>query len=128
MKISISYTNDKPMYEQIKDNIRQSIVNGELKNNDLLPSVRQLAKDLNVSMITTKRAYSDLEAEGFIYTVSGRGTFVRPDIRSDAQSAHTKKLLQEFSEKTRELRKFSIKKETAIKAVEIVYAEDIGNE
>lgn len=128
MKISISYTNDKPMYEQIKDNIRQSIVNGELKNNDLLPSVRQLAKDLNVSMITTKRAYSDLEAEGFIYTVSGRGTFVRPDIRSDAQSAHAKKLLQEFSEKTRELRKFSIKKETAIKAVEIVYAEDIGNE
>lgn len=77
MKIKISYKSDKPMYEQIKDSIKNEIYNGNLKDNDPLPSIRQLAKDLNISMITTKRAYVDLEHEGFVYSVSGKGTFIK---------------------------------------------------
>ena len=74
MKINISYTSDKPMYEQIEDCIRQAALSGELENNHPLPSVRQLAADANVSTITVKRAYSDLEREGILYTISGKGT------------------------------------------------------
>jgi GntR family transcriptional regulator len=64
-------------YEQIKEQIKQHILSGELRADEALPSMRSLAKELRVSMITTTRAYSDLEAEGLIYTVQGRGCFVK---------------------------------------------------
>jgi GntR family transcriptional regulator len=64
-------------YEQIKEQIKQHILTGELGVDEALPSMRSLAKELRVSMITTTRAYSDLEAEGLIYTVQGRGCFVK---------------------------------------------------
>ena len=79
MKIIISYDSELPLYEQIEYWIKDAIYNNKLKNNELLPSVRQLSADLNVSAITVKRAYSDLEHEGLIYTLTGRGTFVRID-------------------------------------------------
>lgn len=76
MEIIISNSSDKPIYEQIAYKIRMDILNGALKEGDSLPSIRALAKDLKVSVITTKRAYEDLQKEGFISTVSGKGTFV----------------------------------------------------
>lgn len=76
LNIVISQTSDEPIYEQIKRQIKQEILKGNLKKGDSLPSIRVLAKELNVSVITTKRAYEDLEKEGFIVTVPARGTFV----------------------------------------------------
>ncbi|MBL7574724.1 GntR family transcriptional regulator [Peptoniphilus asaccharolyticus DSM 20463] len=76
MKIIILNSSDVPIYEQIENEIKRLIAIGELKPDEALPGMRSLAKDLKVSVITTKRAYNDLEKDGFIYTVSGRGSFV----------------------------------------------------
>ena len=76
LDIIISNTGQQPIYEQIYTQIRKLIIAGRLKEGDLLPSIRGLAKDLRISVITTKRAYEELEREGFIYTVTGKGSFV----------------------------------------------------
>ena len=78
MKIIVSNRSGVPIYEQIKEQIKAAIFNEELQEDDLLPSIRQLARDLKISVITTTRAYSDLEQEGFIATVQGKGCFVLP--------------------------------------------------
>lgn len=77
MAIIISMQSEIPAYEQIKTQIKAQILSGELSTDEPLISMRQLARDLRVSVITTTRAYSDLEAEGLIYTVQGRGCFVK---------------------------------------------------
>ncbi|MDR0947917.1 MAG: GntR family transcriptional regulator [Lachnospiraceae bacterium] len=77
MAIIISLQSDIPAYEQIKEQIKAQILSGELTADEPLPSMRLLAKDLRVSVITTTRAYGDLEGEGLIYTVQGRGCFVK---------------------------------------------------
>jgi len=77
MKIIVSLQSDIPAYEQIKAQIKAQILSGELSADEPLTSMRQLARDLRVSVITTTRAYGDLEAEGLIYTVQGRGCFVK---------------------------------------------------
>ncbi len=77
MNIIISNSSDKPIYEQITAQIKSMIMTGRLKEGDLLPSMRTLAKELRISVITTKRAYEDLERDGFITTVVGKGSFVR---------------------------------------------------
>ncbi len=76
MNIIISNSSDKPIYEQIAYQIRMNILNGTLKEGDNLPSIRALSKDLKISVITTKRAYEDLQKDGFITTIAGKGTFV----------------------------------------------------
>lgn len=76
MNIIISNADDKPIYEQITSQIKQMIISGELRAGDQLPSMRMLAKELRISVITTKRAYEDLERDGFIHTVVGKGSFV----------------------------------------------------
>ncbi len=79
MEIVISNSSDKPIYEQIASQIRAAIMTGELATGDQLPSIRSLATQLRISAITTKRAYQDLEAQGFIHTVPGKGCFVAGD-------------------------------------------------
>ena len=76
MHIYIDNRSGAPIYDQIKTQIKAQIMAGELLPDELLPSIRGLAKDLRISFITTKRAYDDLEAEGFLYTVPGKGCFV----------------------------------------------------
>ena len=76
MNIIISNSSDKPIYEQIKDQIKNKIVSNELATGELLPSIRSLAKDLRISVITTKNAYDELEKEGYVETVPGKGTYV----------------------------------------------------
>lgn len=76
MDIILSNSSDKPIYEQISSQIKANIMSGELASGEKLPSIRSLASGLRVSVITTKRAYSDLEAAGFIETVQGKGSFV----------------------------------------------------
>lgn len=79
MNINISLQSEIPAYEQIKMQIKSQILSGELAPDAPLTSMRQLARDLRVSVITTTRAYGDLEAEGLIYTLQGRGSFVKCD-------------------------------------------------
>ncbi|MGF9940486.1 GntR family transcriptional regulator, partial [Bacillus anthracis] len=76
MQITITNTSKEPIYEQISAQIKKLILLGDLKQGDALPSMRQLAKDLRVSIITTKRAYEELEKDGFINSIVGRGSFV----------------------------------------------------
>ncbi len=76
MNIIISNSSDKPIYEQITSQIKNMIMTGELNEGDVLPSMRFLAKELRISVITTKRAYEELERDGFIETVIGKGCFV----------------------------------------------------
>ena len=77
MKIIISNDSGLPIYEQIKNQIKAQIVAGELRADEALPGMRTLASDLKVSVITTKRAYNDLEQEGYIYSMPGKGSFVK---------------------------------------------------
>lgn len=76
MDIIISNANKKPIYEQIASQIKNMIINGTLNEGDALPSMRALAQELRISVITTKRAYEELERDGFIETATGRGSFV----------------------------------------------------
>ena len=76
MKIIINSSSMVPIYEQIMEQIKAKIVSGELKENDVLPSVRTLAKEQKISALTVKKAYDNLEQEGFTVTVHGKGTFV----------------------------------------------------
>ncbi|EGQ27863.1 GntR family transcriptional regulator [Sporosarcina newyorkensis 2681] len=76
MQIIIFNSSKEPIYEQITNQIKSSILAGELKEGDVIPSMRKLAKDLHISVITTKRAYEELEKAGFIYSIVGKGSFV----------------------------------------------------
>lgn len=76
MEIIIRNTGGQPIYEQIYSQLKAQIIAGALSPGEALPSIRALAKDLKISVITTKRAYDELEAEGFLYTVAGKGCFV----------------------------------------------------
>ena len=76
MTVLIDNKSGVPIYDQICSQIKAQIISGELQENEMLPSIRGLAKDLRISFITTKRAYEELEREGFIYTVAGKGCFV----------------------------------------------------
>lgn len=76
MRILIDNKSGLPIYDQIYSQIKAQIISGELREDDPLPSIRNLAKDLRISVITTKRAYDELEKEGFIYTIAAKGCFV----------------------------------------------------
>ena len=78
MRVVISNNAGIPIYEQIKEQIKVAILSGDLEGDDQLPSVRQLARDLKISVITTMRAYTDLEQEGFVVNVHGKGCYVQP--------------------------------------------------
>lgn len=78
MHIVISNQSGKPIYEQIAEQVKALIISGELGEGDALPSMRLLAKELRISVITTKHAYEDLEREGFLVTMPGKGSFVAP--------------------------------------------------
>jgi len=78
MQIYIDNRSGQPIYDQIYSQLKGKILSGELKPDEMLPSIRGLARDLRISVITTKRAYEELEKEGFLYTVTGKGSFVAP--------------------------------------------------
>lgn len=78
MNIYIDNKSGAPIYDQIYTQIKNQIISGDLQEDEALPSIRNLAKDLRISVITTKRAYDELEREGFIYTLPGKGCFVAP--------------------------------------------------
>ena len=85
--IQINYRDSRPIYEQIKDGIRKLIVQGIMQNNEKLPSVRELATSLTINPNTIQRAYRELEAEGYVYTVKGKGCFVAGRKHSEEKGA-----------------------------------------
>ena len=92
MELYISNTGQEPIYAQITRQIKQQILSGRLHEGDALPSIRLLAKELRISVITTKRAYEDLEADGFIVTQPGRGSFVAAQDPALVREEHLKKV------------------------------------
>lgn len=78
LNIFIDNKSGAPIYDQIYTQIKSQIISGSLKEDEVLPSIRNLAKDLRISVVTTKRAYDELEKEGFVYTIAGKGCFVAP--------------------------------------------------
>ena len=96
MNIIISNLNEKPIYEQIASQIKALIISGQLQEGDMLPSMRMLAKELRVSVITTKRAYEVLEREGFITSQTGKGSFVASKNTELVREAQLQKLEQQL--------------------------------
>ncbi|MBQ2715368.1 MAG: GntR family transcriptional regulator [Clostridia bacterium] len=90
--ILIDTKSGEPIYNQIYSQIKNQIISGELKENDMLPSIRGLAKDLRISFITTKHAYEELEKEGFIYTLPGKGCYVAPKNTEILREENLKKI------------------------------------
>ena len=97
MDIIISNISGVPLYEQIEEQIKRQIMTGELHEGEALPSMRILAKELKISIITTKRAYEDLERDGFIVSVTGKGSFVK-GINSDIVKENMMFAIQELLE------------------------------
>ena len=98
MEIYISNTSGVPIYAQITEQIRAKILSGELKEGEMLPSIRLLAKELRISVITNKRAYEDLEQAGFLYTLPGKGSFVaaqNPEIHREEALRQVEQHLQD---------------------------------
>ncbi len=101
MTIFIDNKSGLPIYEQIYDQLKSQIISGALGEDELLPSIRNLAKDLRISVITTKRAYDELEREGFIYTVAGKGCFVAPKNTELLREEHLKQIESHLAEALR---------------------------
>lgn len=98
MDIIISNSSGVPIYEQIEEQIKSQIMSGDLLEGDALPSMRVLAKELKISIITTKRAYEDLERDGFIESVTGKGSFVK-GINSDIVKENMMFAIEELLDK-----------------------------
>ena len=123
LNIRISYYSEKPMYEQIEEQIKEAICNNQAEDNEPLPSVRQLSSKLNVSAITIKRAYADLEKEGFIYTVAGKGTFVKLKHIESIKGRYVTEHFNELRDKLEKMKKAGISKEEIIAVLEEIFNE-----
>lgn len=98
MNIYIDNRSGAPIYDQIYSQIKAQIVSGEFEPDDALPSIRSLAKELRISVITTKRAYDELEREGYIYTIAAKGCFVAPKSAELLREESLRKIEEHMSE------------------------------
>ncbi len=101
MELLINNKSGEPIYEQIFSQIRRQILTGALREDEALPSIRNLAKDLRISVITTKRAYEELETAGFIYTLPGKGSFVAARNEELLREEHLRRLEEHLTEVSR---------------------------
>ena len=104
MRVLIANSSPDPIYEQIVRQVKTQIIAGELAEGSVLPSIRKLAQDLQISVITTKRAYDELEAEGFIDTVAGKGTYVAAQNAEFLREKRMKVVEEKLAEAVREAR------------------------
>lgn len=123
MNIVLSNTSEKPLYGQIKDQIKSAILKGELKNGELLPSIRNFSTDLRVSVLTIRRVYDELEKEGFVKSQAGKGTFVlsgNTDLIKD-----TKRLMVEdkMFDMVSAAKSMGISKKELMDMMDIIYEE-----
>lgn len=125
MNIIISNNSSVPIYEQIKNAIKNAIISNELKEEEMLPSVRNLANDLKISFLTVKKAYDELEAEGFIKTVQGKGSFVAPKNLEIIKEEKLKEI-QDYIEKIYNISKIANISEDEIKELfNMIFKEEV---
>lgn len=123
MDIIISNSSGKPIYEQITSQVKNLIIMGSLKEGEALPSMRQLARDLHISVITTKRAYEDLERDGFIETVMGKGSFVARRNHELIREEQLKQVEQHIARAVDIARSSGITQEEVLEMVRLQYEE-----
>ena len=121
MDIILSNTCGKPIYEQIRDQVKEQIMAGTLEAGDALPSMRLLAKELRISVITTKRAYEELEREGFLENVPGKGCFVAPQNRELLREAQLRKVEERLSQAVEEARRGALSLAELHEMLDIMY-------
>ena len=119
--VSLNYRDSRPIYEQIKDGLRKLIVTGALAAGEKLPSVRSLATQLSINPNTIQRAYNELENEGYIYSVAGRGSFVSGT--ADADAARREMLKENLRALLGELRYLGVTREDAAALMKEVYEQ-----
>jgi len=124
MKIIIRNGSEQPLYQQIKEQIRGAILRQELKEGEKLPSIRSLANDLHVSVLTTKRVYEELETEGFIVTIVGKGSFVASENMEMLSEAKRHLIEKKLSEVWQMANTLGINKEELYSMMEIIFEED----
>ncbi len=123
MHLYIDNKSGIPIYEQIYTQIKAQIIGGDIREDDALPSIRALAKDLRISVITTKRAYDELEKEGFIYTVAGKGCFVAQKNTELLRETHLKQMEDHISEVIHLACACGLTKEEVIDTVHLLWEE-----
>lgn len=124
MTVLIDNKSGTPIYDQIFSQIKSQIISGELKENEMLPSIRGLAKDLRISFITTKRAYEELEKEGFIYTVPAKGCYVAPKNVELIREENLKRIENCFSEAVELAKSCSLSREELREMLDFALEED----
>jgi GntR family transcriptional regulator len=124
MKIIIANSSPDPIYEQISRQIKSQIISGELLEGQPLPSIRRLAQDLQISVITTKRAYDELEREGFINTVGGKGTFVAVQNPELLREKKMKIVEEKLAQAVGEARVMGIGIEQLVEMLQLLSKED----
>lgn len=127
MKIIVSNVSDQPLYQQIKDQIKAAILHGELKGGDLLPSIRALANDLHVSVLTTKRVYDELESECFIITKAGKGSFVASENLELLRESKRHMVEVKLTEAWETARSLGISKNELYSMMDLLFEEDDEN-
>lgn len=123
MNIYIDNKTGAPIYDQIYSQIKNEILSGDLCEDDALPSIRNLAKDLRISVITTKRAYDELEKEGFIYTLPAKGCFVAPQNLELIREENLKKIEGHIDEIRKLAASCNLSKENIIEMLEILESD-----
>ena len=123
MDIIISNSSGKPIYEQITDQVKEQIMAGALAAGDALPSMRLLAKDLRISVITTKRAYEELERDGFLENVPGKGCFVAPQNRELLREAQLRRVEEKLTQAIEEARRGAVSLEELKEMLTELYQE-----
>ena len=124
MEIILSNSSSKPIYEQIVLQIKEMIMNGELKANDPLPSMRKLAKDLHVSIITTQRAYDELSKDGFIHVIPAKGAFVSEQNKDFIREENLRRIEKQMEEICILAKQTGITKEEIEELLHLVYEEN----
>lgn len=125
MKIIISNSSSQPIYEQIVNQIKEMIMNGELLEADPLPSIRNLAKELQISVITTKRAYDELEREGFIVTVPGKGSYVAAENKELLHEKRLKVVEEKLAEAVTAAKSIHLSLDQLHEMVSLFYEEEV---
>jgi GntR family transcriptional regulator len=124
MRIVIANASNAPIYEQITQQIRAQIVDGTLQEGDPLPSIRRLAKELQISVITTKRAYDDLEREGLIDSVAGKGTFVAVHNREFLREKKLRGIEDQIESIARDARLYGIERAEIDTMLDLIWREE----
>ena len=124
MKMIISNSSSVPIYEQIKKSIINQILDGELKEDELLPSIRVLAGDIKISAMTIKKAYDELEKEGYLKSIQGKGTFVAPK-NTEIAKEQAQKDIEDYIEKIVAIsNRFEIDENDVIEMFKLIYGEE----